>query len=112
MKLKKGTEQEYAVFRAERTLEPDYRATLLYMEGWAEAMEQELEQCATMEQAVRKTRFQHTEAISLHGYRWALRLLCYVWEYGDELKKWQNDHQCQNRPPGLDDIISQRGGRL
>ena len=33
MKIKKGTEKEYAVFRAERTLEPDYRATLLYMEA-------------------------------------------------------------------------------
>ena len=99
MKIKKGTEKEYAVFRAERTLEPDYRATLLYMEGWAEAMERELEQGATMEEAVLKTRFQNAEAITLRGYRWALRLLCYVWEYGEELKQWQRDQGLKCEKP-------------
>lgn len=37
-----------------------------------------------------KTRFQNAEAITLRGFRWAL-LLCYVWEYGEELKQWQRD---------------------
>ena len=115
MKIKKGTEKEYAVFRAERTLEPDYRATLLYMESWAEAMEQELEKGATIEEAVLKTRFQNAEAITLRGYRWALRLLCYVWEYGEELKQWQrcgniDSYPSQNRPPGLNNINPPRGG--
>lgn len=90
MKLKAGTEQEYADYKAKNT-DPYGAEVVRYGEAWADLMEthmangQKLADCAKL-----ASHEADTDGITGFMYGCAVKALAHFWEHGEALRLWHN----------------------
>ena len=90
MKLKQGTEQEYAEYK-EKNSDPYGGAVVRYSEAWADLMESKLANGEKLVDFAEKTSHEaDTEGITGFMYGCAVGGLAKFWEHGEELRKWHN----------------------
>lgn len=90
MKLKTGTEHEYAEYKAKNT-DPYGGRVVSYGEDWANLMEARMasgEQIADIAKAT--SREADTDGITGFMYGCAVQALAYFWEHGEVLRRWHN----------------------
>lgn len=90
MKLKSGTEQEYAEYKAKNT-DPYGGRVVSYGEDWANLMEARMAKGETIAQCAEPTcREADTDGITGFMYGCAVSALAHFWEHGEALRLWHN----------------------
>jgi hypothetical protein len=96
MKINAGMESVYASVKNEMTQDGRNNAVIAYAERWADMMEQQIGNGASVSEAAAKTWYEaNQENISWFMYGNAVRVLVNFWDHGEELQQWQ---QQSNRP--------------
>jgi hypothetical protein len=91
MKLKAGTEKEYAAYVHDNSQDSYSKAVLDYTERWAALMEAAMESGGKLEEIADKTSQEaDTEGITGYMYGASVLALAYFWEYGEPLRRWHN----------------------
>lgn len=91
MKIKQGTETEYAEYKAKNSGDGYSLAVVTYTERWAELMEKEIEAGKTVEQCAKQTSHDaDSEGITGFMYGCAVQALAHFWEHGEILRRWHN----------------------
>lgn len=91
MKIKDGLEQDYGILRENNTKDFYSAGVIDYLERWANMMEQEINNGATVAEAAVNTRFTaDTQGISGFMYGCAVQVLCQFWEHGEQLDEWRS----------------------
>ena len=94
MKIKAGMESVYASIKNEMTQDGRNNAVISYAERWADMMEQQIINGASVSEAAAQTRYKaNQENISWYMYGNAVRVLLNFWEYGDELGHLQQSNR-------------------
>ena len=90
MKLKQGTETEYAKYKAIND-DPYGGEVVRYGEAWADLMEQQMDSGKTLEECAEATsRDADTSGITGFMYGCAVSALARFWQHGEELRRWHN----------------------
>ena len=90
MKLKSGTEQEYASYKAKNT-DPYGGRVVSYGEDWANLMEARMEKGETIPGMAQATSSEaDTDGITGFMYGCAVSALAHYWEHGEILRRWHN----------------------
>lgn len=90
MKIKQGTELEYAEY-VQKNQDPYGKAVVDYSEAWANLMEQRLTDGATIQEMATDTSHEaDTDGITGFMYGCAVLGLSKYWIHGEELRKWHN----------------------
>lgn len=97
MKLKTGTEQEYADYKAKNT-DPYGGRVVSYGEDWANLMEARMANGEKIADIAKPTSHEaDTDGITGFMYGCAVQALAHFWEYGEALRLWHNlDTQIKN----------------
>lgn len=96
MKIKAGMESVYASVKNEMTQDGRNNAVIAYAERWADMMEQQIGNGASVSEAAAQTWYEaNQENLSWFMYGNAVRVLVNFWDHGEELQQWQ---QQSNRP--------------
>lgn len=108
MKIVKGKEQLYKEWY-DNNADSSGRACFTYAERWAEMLEKKIDEAgeagvstAIHENAYRLSFEADVERITGSMYGKAVRILSQFWEYGEELRKWNNkkyNHKDNHLPP-------------
>lgn len=90
MKIKAGMESVYASLKNEIHQDGRNNAVISYAERWAEMMEQQISNGASVSEVAAQTRYEaNQENISWFMYGNAVRVLVNFWDHGEELRQWQ-----------------------
>lgn len=93
MKIKEGMENNYQEMAKEWKKDFMGASTLRYLERWANIMEALAEDGMNIgEAAEQSNHVADTEGITGYMYGMAVSVLTEVWEYGDDLRVWHNQH--------------------
>jgi len=97
MKLKPGTESDYADYKANNQ-DPYGKGVVDFSETWANLMEQELASGKKIADIAKDTSHKaDTDGITGFMYGCAVSGLAHFWEHGEELRRWHNlDTQVRN----------------
>ena len=96
MKIKAGMESVYASLKNEINQDGRNNAVISYAERWADMMEQQISNGASVAEAAAQTRYEaNQENLSWFMYGNAVHVLVNFWDHGEELRQWQ---QQSNRP--------------
>ena len=104
MKIKAGMESVYASLKNEMTQNGRNNAVVTYAERWADMMEQQISNGASVAEAAAQTRYEaNQENLSWFMYGNAVRVLVNFWDHGEELRQWQQQsnwpQQIQQQEP-------------
>jgi len=90
MKIKAGTEEQYAEYKAKNS-DPYSNAVVEYAERWADQMEAKMAEGKTVASVAKETSHSaDTEGITGFMYGCAVQSLAHFWEHGEELRRWHN----------------------
>lgn len=90
MKIKSGTEQEYAEYKA-KNKDPYGGRVVSYSEDWANLMEARMANGEKIAQCAEPTsREADTDGITGFMYGRAVNGLAHFWEHGEALRLWHN----------------------
>lgn len=105
MKIKAGMESVYASLKNEINQDGRNNAVISYAERWADMMEQQISNGASVAEAAAQTRYEaNQENLSWFMYGNAVRVLVNFWDHGEELRQWQ---QQSNRPRQIQQVEPQ-----
>jgi len=91
MKILKGGENAYKLYRNINSKDPYSFGTVKYAETWANLMEIELESGRKLGDIADRTSHKaDTEGITGAMYGFAVGILSEFWVYGEQLRKWHN----------------------
>ena len=91
MKIKAGTEEKYAVYKAKNSNDGFSAGVVSYGEAWANLMETEMAEGKTIAECAKKTSHEaDTDGITGFMYGCAVSALAHFWEHGEELRRWHN----------------------
>jgi hypothetical protein len=91
MKLKPGTEAEYAKYKSINAADGYSKAVVDFGEQWADLMEVGLAAGKTVAQIAQEASSQaDTDGITGFMYGAAVSALSHFWEHGDALRAWHN----------------------
>lgn len=110
MKLKQGTEAEYATYKEKNSTDGYSARVVSYGEDWANLMEAELAKGRTLAECAEGCgRASDTDGITGYMYGCAVSALAHFWENGEELRRWHNlDAQLGNEG----EAANESGGTL
>lgn len=91
MKLKPGTEKDYAEYVA-KNKDPYGSAVIKYTERWADLMEARIANGEKIKDFAKPTSFKADKGIGITGFMYgcAVRALAHFWEHGEALRLWHN----------------------
>lgn len=90
MKLKAGTEEQYATYKSNNT-DPYGARVVSYGEDWADLMEGRMSKGEALEDIAEATSRQaDTDGITGFMYGAAVSALAHCWEHGERLRVWHN----------------------
>ncbi len=90
MKIKSGTEEQYAEYKVKNS-DPYGGAVVQYAERWADQMESKLAEGSAVPAIAKETSHSaDTEGITGFMYGCAVQSLSNFWEHGEELRRWHN----------------------
>ncbi len=91
MKLKQGTEAEYAAYVEKNSHDGYSKAVVDYAERWANLMEKAMGDGAKLEDVADSlSDSADTDGITGFMYGCAVSALSHFWEYGEQLRRWHN----------------------
>lgn len=91
MKLKPGTEAEYAKYKAKNS-DPYGGACVEFGEAWADLMEERMARGAAVEQIADVTSHEADKKFGITGFMYgcAVSALSHFWIHGEQLRQWHN----------------------
>jgi hypothetical protein len=91
VKLKPGTEKEYAEYVAKNQGDSYSNRVVTYAEEWANLMEEKIGKGAKIADIAKDTGHRaDTDGITGFMYGCAVSGLAHFWEHGEELRRWHN----------------------
>lgn len=98
MKIKAGTEAEYAVYIEMNSQDGYSKGVVTYAERWAETLEKRIPEGSTpaqvmsviVEHAETDSHAADTQGITGFMYGCAVNALAHFWEHGEQLRRWHN----------------------
>lgn len=91
MKIKAGMEAEYAHYVTINSDHPYSAEIVRYGEAWADLMEQDLANGATLDTSAKPTAHEaDTGGVTGYMHGAAANVLAHFWEHGEALRRWHN----------------------